>query len=91
MQRIIWTAAAGLLAVLAVMTFGGRSASAYGDAPWCAVTNNTGDMHWECEYDSIEACRPHVIAGNRGFCNENPFYHGPVKRGPTPRHYHRRY
>jgi Protein of unknown function (DUF3551) len=71
--------------VLAALAFGGRPAQAYGDAPWCAVTNNTGDMHWECEYWSVEACQPHVIAGNRGFCNENPWYKGPARRAP-PRH-----
>ena len=45
----------------------------YQQAPWCAVMNmGMGDMHWDCSYPSIEACRPHVISGNRGFCNPNP-------------------
>jgi hypothetical protein len=77
------------IAVLAVLAFGGSSAQAYGKHPWCAVTNDTGDMNWDCEYDSIETCRPHVLAGNRGWCNENPYYKGPAKRPPPPRH--RRY
>jgi hypothetical protein len=85
MMRILFVAAA----VLAGLAFGGRSAQAYGEHPWCAVTNDTGDMHWDCQYDSIETCRPHVLAGNRGWCNENPYYKGPVKRSPPPRH--RRY
>jgi Protein of unknown function (DUF3551) len=77
-------------AVLAVMVFGGRPAQAYGDAPWCAVyTMGFGGVHWECEYNSIEACRPTILAGNRGFCNPNPYYHAPVERH-VPRHHHRR-
>ena len=90
MNRILLTAAAGLLAVSAVVVFGGRAAQAYGDKPWCAITSGGFDVHEECEYNSIEECRPHVIAGNRGFCNENPFYRGPVTREPAPRH-RRRY
>ena len=31
-------------------------------------------MEWDCEYGSIETCRPNVIAGNRGFCQLNPYY-----------------
>ena len=46
-----------------------------GDAPWCAVVNiGSGDIEWDCEYGSIEACRPNVIAGNRGFCQLNSYY-----------------
>ena len=44
------------------------------EAPWCAVTNTGLDMHWDCHYRSAEECAPHVIAGNRGFCNHNPYY-----------------
>ncbi|MEJ2375711.1 MAG: DUF3551 domain-containing protein [Pseudolabrys sp.] len=85
MRRILFAGAA----VLAAMTFGGGSAHAYGDAPWCAITNGGFDVHYDCEYNSIEECRPHVIAGNRGFCNPNPYY-TPAKRIPAPRHYRRR-
>jgi hypothetical protein len=47
-------------------------------APWCAVTNQGfGDMHWDCQYQTVEQCTPHVLSGNRGFCNENPYYTGP--------------
>jgi hypothetical protein len=45
------------------------------EAPWCAVISwGDGDTHWDCRYRSIEECRPKVIAGNRGFCNPNPYY-----------------
>jgi hypothetical protein len=86
MLRILLAAAA----ITAVMFIGGRPAQAYGGAPWCAVYSMGWDgVIWECEYASIEACRPNVIAGNRGFCNPNPAYHGPVKRA-APRHHRSR-
>jgi hypothetical protein len=63
----------------------------FGNAPWCAVVNTgAGNIEWDCEYASIEACRPNVIAGNRGFCQINPYFSpapphgGPhVKRAPA--------
>ena len=49
----------------------------YTSAPWCAVISfGAGDVHWECIYRSIDECRPNVLAGNRGFCNPNPYYVG---------------
>jgi hypothetical protein len=49
------------------------SAGTIGNGPWCAVQNlGTGDMVWDCEFQSAEQCQPAVIAGNRGFCNLNP-------------------
>lgn len=86
MTRVLWTAAAGLLAVSPVMALGGRAALAYGSAPWCSVTTEGGGIHYQCQYKSAADCQSHVIAGNRGYCNENPFYHGPKKRKPPPRH-----
>lgn len=71
------------------MLFDLRPAPA-GNAPWCAVISlGTGSSYWDCQYASIEACRPNVIAGNRGFCNPNPAYNGPVE--PRRRHVYRRY
>jgi len=65
-------AVAALVAAL-IFRVTGSFASAYGSAPWCAVTNNgAGDMEWDCEFQTIEQCAPAVIAGNRGFCNLNP-------------------
>jgi hypothetical protein len=82
-------AAAVLAAVLTVMACGAGPALAYGDHPWCAVTSGGLDVHWECEFDSIEACRPNVIAGNRGFCNPNPNYQAAPKRRAAPRKHRR--
>ena len=55
-------------------------------APWCAVMNyGTGSMYWDCSYATIEACTPNVIAGNRGFCNRNPYYTGAVEQVRRPK------
>jgi Protein of unknown function (DUF3551) len=49
------------------------------EAPWCAVVNiGMGNVRWDCSYATFEACWPNVIAGNRGFCNHNPYYGGPA-------------
>jgi hypothetical protein len=67
------------LAVLATETWFGTSASrAYGDARWCAVYSVGRDAYWDCQYRTVEECVPNVIAGNRGFCNLNP-WPGPPK------------
>lgn len=51
------------------------SLAAYGHAPWCAVMETGGGSYQrECIYATIEDCAPNVIAGNRGFCQQNPFY-----------------
>jgi Protein of unknown function (DUF3551) len=73
------------------------SASAYvvrgPDAPWCAIMNmGTGVVHEDCSYASLEACRPNILAGNRGFCNPNPAYRGAVvieHRRHAQRHWRR--
>jgi Protein of unknown function (DUF3551) len=70
-----------------------RPAQAYGDAPWCAVISlGTGDVQWDCEYRTVEECIPNVLAGNRGFCNVNPYGPGPGYAStalPHPKHRHR--
>ena len=62
-------------ATVAFLAFGQLPAAAdYYGAPWCAVVAaGDGDMQWHCEYRSIEECRPNVLAGNRGWCNPNPY------------------
>lgn len=60
------------------------------EAPWCAVTSmGTNFLYWDCHYASVEECVPHVIAGNRGFCNPNPAWRAP-EYGPKRRDRHRR-
>jgi hypothetical protein len=57
----------------------------YGDAPWCAVENvGTGNMVWYCYYKTVEECVPNVLAGNRGFCNVNPYWTASHAPNATP-------
>ena len=71
------------------MTFDVPASLAYGDAPWCAViSSGTGDIHWDCYYRTVEECQPNVIAGNRGFCNLNP-WPSPAMRAATPSSRHK--
>ena len=70
MVRMLFAA----VAAVAALVFGLQPAKAY-EAPWCAVISmGTGDVHWDCQYRSIEECRPNVLAGNRGWCNPNPYF-----------------
>jgi hypothetical protein len=65
-------------AFAAGMSFEVPAGHAFGDAPWCAVvTLGAGEVHWDCQYRTVEECVPNVLAGNRGFCNPNP-QPGPV-------------
>ncbi len=44
-------------------------------APWCAVIGMGEDaVYGDCHYRTFEECCPNVLAGNRGFCNQNPRY-----------------
>jgi len=99
MTRIaLFLAAAAAMLCLNVSA---SQAQYYGDAQWCAVTAmGTGGVHYDCEYNNVEACVPNVLAGNRGFCALNPYYgHGtgygstgwqeppPVTHHPHPHYY----
>ena len=68
-----------LPAIFAFLQLAPTTATAqyYTSAPWCAVISlGAGDVHWECIYRSIDQCRTTILAGNRGFCNPNPYYVG---------------
>lgn len=65
-------------------------AQTYGNAPWCAVVEiGSGEVERDCEYFSVAECAPNVIAGNRGFCQPNPYYRPELPRDPHHRHYRR--
>ncbi|MGB6809577.1 MAG: hypothetical protein WBE81_23755, partial [Pseudolabrys sp.] len=36
----------------------------------------TGSVYWDCQYSSFDDCyrRGNILAGNRGFCNQSPYY-----------------
>jgi hypothetical protein len=60
-------------------------AQTYGDAQWCAVVTPTdGNIQWDCFYRSAAECAPNVIAGQRGFCNVNPYWTGGAALTTTP-------
>lgn len=62
-------------AVLTVLLTPSLASAEYGPAPWCAVVNiGTGGVYWDCQYASAADCAPNVVAGNRGFCNRNPYF-----------------
>jgi hypothetical protein len=61
------------------------------EGPWCAVIAvGIGAVYEDCRYYSFEACRPNILAGNRGFCNPNPRWIGPPP-GQRIRHQRRVY
>jgi hypothetical protein len=62
-------------------------------APWCAVINlGPSDAYWDCQYASIEQCRPTILAGNRGFCNPNPYFVAqPLPERRRAKHWQQRY
>lgn len=85
MRRIPTFAILGALAAIAGATFFDAPAAnaQFGNARWCAnVHIGLGDWSESCDFATIEACQPFVIAGNRGFCNENPRYVEPGARHP---------
>jgi hypothetical protein len=87
MMRLLLAAAV----FIAIMSFDPRPAPAH-EAPWCAVVSiGHGAVQEDCHYRSIEECRPNVIAGNRGFCNQNPRWDGWYASAQGPRPHGRRY
>lgn len=84
-----WLAALGVSAA-ALCAGMAPGHAAFSTAPWCAVLEmGQGDVYWDCQYQSIEQCRPNVIAGNRGFCNMNPAWPGFYKSEARPKVRHR--
>lgn len=72
--RLIFAAAVLSAALCFNMSAG--HAGLYGSSRWCAVTDQGADViSWNCEYDTLEDCRPSILAGNRGYCSPNPYFH----------------
>jgi len=85
-MRILLMAGVALVAMLVEA----RPVQAY-EGPWCAILNyGNGSAYEDCHYSSIEACRPNVLAGNRGFCNPNPRWVAAYDPGAKPLARHRR-
>jgi hypothetical protein len=61
-------------ALAATVCLEAPAAYAFGDAPWCAMIElGEGSVHFDCQYRTVEECVPHILAGNRGSCNVNPW------------------
>jgi hypothetical protein len=76
MMRIL--VIAGVL--ITAMSFDARPSIAQ-EGPWCALISlGPSAVYEDCQYYSFEACRPTILAGNRGFCNPNPRWVGPVPK-----------
>jgi Protein of unknown function (DUF3551) len=71
----------------AAMCLGAHPSHAYyGNAPWCAVVAiDSGTTIEKCTFADLESCRQEVIAGNRGYCNTNPYFAGQFAASPKPR------
>jgi len=78
------------LTVLAVAALAG-SDPARAQAPWCAVQSiGHGSMVERCIFFDFESCRREVIAGNRGYCNQNPRWAGRPTYPAKPRYSRKR-
>jgi hypothetical protein len=82
-------AMAAIIPAMLCLEIPAGQAQTSGNAPWCAVVNRgAGDVVSECYYRSAEECAPNVVAGNRGFCNINPYFVGvPAPQGIAPAHH----
>jgi hypothetical protein len=73
------------VAVAVAALFCDLRASHAGETPWCAVVGGWDTVIEDCSYWSLEACRPNVIAGLRGFCLQNPRWPGYYATAPDQR------
>lgn len=80
MSKIVLLAAALGAALLSVAPAEARQ------GPWCArVSTGSGSVQERCGYATFEACRGEVLAGNRGFCTQNPGWAGYYGMADAPR------
>lgn len=42
------------------------------EGPWCALRNFGSDISEDCQFRTFEQCQQTIVAGFRGFCNQNP-------------------
>jgi hypothetical protein len=87
MKHLIYAA----VVILAGAAFGIQPAQAQsGHGRWCAVINlGPGDAYWDCQYNTVEQCVPNVLAGNRGFCNYNPYFTEAIPAPTRTRKHHK--
>ena len=72
---VVRTALLTSAVMTALLALPSMASAEYGPAPWCAVVSiGNGGVYWDCEYATAAECAPNVVAGNRGFCNRNPYF-----------------
>ena len=80
MRQAIWVVAV----LIAVAAFGSAPARAQiHQGPWCSqIPTAGGEIAEDCEWDTLAQCRRAITGGNRGFCTQNPNWHGkaPAKK-----------
>jgi hypothetical protein len=74
-----------LVALAALMLFGGAPALATYNGPWCGVYSVGRGSHEKCDYRTFESCRMDIVAGNRGFCRPSQYWQGNTE-ARAPRH-----
>jgi hypothetical protein len=80
MPKLIFAAA--VLSSALCFNIPASHAGLYGDSRWCAVTDQGADViNWNCEHDTLEDCRPAIVAGSRGYCSLNPYWHPDPNNG----------
>jgi hypothetical protein len=82
-----------VMSIAMAALFCASGASKAYEGPWCAnVSVGHGTIVHDCRFQSFEACAPNVIAGNRGFCTQNPGWPGWSKQASAePRHHRKRH
>jgi hypothetical protein len=60
----------------AAMLLNPPAANAVYQGPWCSVETGRGSGYYNCRMRTFEECRLEVVAGNRGFCTQNPNWPG---------------
>lgn len=79
------TAVLMLVAASAAAALTGLPTAGHADPyRWCAVYTGKGGGARNCGFVTLEQCRQ-TIMGMGGFCEENPFYSGPVRRSTGTR------
>ena len=82
-----------LVSAVAAALLGGTAASRAEEGPWCAnVTIGRSGLIADCHYRTLEECVPNILAGNRGFCSENPRWPALQRQGAAhPKRQRRRH
>jgi len=76
-----------LVSAMAVAVAAGALASVATTAhaaeqPWCVIYGGGQGSFTNCQMRTFDECRLEAIAGNRGSCFPNPYYHSNATQSP---------